>query len=916
MAAMAERSGVPVETTPAAKNPFWDRATWVTLVSRGVLVVLAAVAGGMLSGGVGQKDLELNRFLAAAGYSLLSVARAKWGLAAPAVVAALLWLVVNSWRHPGRSDGQSFIWGLLFWVNRQLAHIEAAVFMAVALVISDLPLAVKLPLVTFVVFLLGPVLLTGIGLRVWHAGRGAQASEGKRDGLILYAHAVRRSLLCALTVTSVLWLLLGNWSQMKALAVLAITLVVANVLRVVATLFNTTRRTAAGGKEAESIQDSFWMNPQVDKATLGLVLLVMALGLALPMRGRFAIDARSGWLRNRWGAADKVDGGPADERRIGLFLVADSQFHQVSGTLSGLQIGVVDALDPVAVRPVELDILSAGSLAQFSRVYRETRRLGEKEGRWQQLQWAHLGDFGDVGCQAEVLRIKPYLEDFGLADLAGLAAGNHDSTFLGNFSWHPDWPNACKPQNGTPGAHDVPADKPWVNGQLATVLDGRGQDPEKGGVLARDHAHPAHLAHVQRLGNLDADEVWGVFLDTSDYTPSSPGFAGAFGEVTDTQMSAVSRALGEKLDALKAKKGHLRVIVFMHHPFDELTDGSQKLLRGLAHRLGKDVLLAVVSAHTHLAALRNFQRDTCTTAGTCRSSGGTQPSERECQAHATCTTPVFHCKPTDGGVGVPEFVIGSTIDPPQEAALLEVARLGQGFSVTLTTLPAVRRPSVSCAPAVKPPPASDGGPGPTELIDAGLCQDLIGALRPPPRRDRVAAGNSRSLCWPLLDRNSAHDSDFDAATLPDLKAKRARRASRLMTCLCRPLEEGGAPYCSLPRTTAASPEMDDAEIGAALRTILQPPGPRDAPDPARQRRYQEAVCMGWIASIQQGHKNVQLSFAQSARVAFEELAAPPALQMFYGTDRNARPADMLPPPHGELWCHQKACIRPRVPARP
>ena len=49
----------------------------------------------------------------------------------------------------------------------------------------------------------------------------------------------------------------------------------------------------------------------------------------------------------------------------------------------------------MAVRPVELDLLSGAALARFAEVYHGL--AAERPG----LRWVHLGDSADLGCASE-----------------------------------------------------------------------------------------------------------------------------------------------------------------------------------------------------------------------------------------------------------------------------------------------------------------------------------------------------------------------------------------------------------------------------------------------------------------------------------------------------------------------------------
>src|SRR5262249_18523706 len=122
---------------------------------------------------------------------------------------------------------------------------------------------------------------------------------------------------------------------------------------------------------------------------------------------------------------------------IALYLMADTQLHELRGLRSAGHLDIVDRLVSVAVRPVELDLLSGVTFEHFVDLYK--RMQNERND----LRWAHLGDFADLGCRGEVGRFQKLLAPMPRKLLAGASIGNHDGTFVGNFAWHPDWDSAC-----------------------------------------------------------------------------------------------------------------------------------------------------------------------------------------------------------------------------------------------------------------------------------------------------------------------------------------------------------------------------------------------------------------------------------------------------------------------------------------
>jgi hypothetical protein len=82
-----------------------------------------------------------------------------------------------------------------------------------------------------------------------------------------------------------------------------------------------------------------------------------------------------------------------------MFLVSDSQMHELGGQRFPGQMELSDAFVPVALRPVELDVLSFATLDQFGRVFKQLDGHGD-------LFWAHLGDFADLSCASELERAE------------------------------------------------------------------------------------------------------------------------------------------------------------------------------------------------------------------------------------------------------------------------------------------------------------------------------------------------------------------------------------------------------------------------------------------------------------------------------------------------------------------------------
>ncbi len=454
---------------------------------------------------------------------------------------------------------------------------------------------------------------------------------------------------------------------------------------------------------------------------------------------------------------------PADTPAPGfaLFIVSDNQFHALDGKRSGFHMEVVDRAVPVSVRPVELDLLSAVTFRAFADVYQDLRK------RYPGLQWAHLGDSADVGCISEIDRFIALVPRFGLDNLAAVIPGNHDVAFLGNLAWHPDWTDAC------PGGRLGPE---IARDKLRAIM------PTRAGRFTS--SNEGFLATVTTLGRVDDKAVVGVFLDTTDVPWDSVGIAGTQGGISDAQLDWVQSTLAHFPDG--------RVIIFGHHPIDQWTKRSRRKLERLAEGLGAR-LWGVVSAHTHLAAMR----------------------EQEL-----------------AGRTVPELIVGSTIDPPQEATLLEGSADGH---LSIRTLPAVRRDGMTCSDDV------------AKTVSGERCREIFTKLR------------ATKECAPLFSPNSAlNASDPDcraraksssvdeSADSPDeLDCLQEARANVLLSCL-------GAPGSD--RTPLHDTSLPERVLAATDRD----------PD--------TGICLSWAASVLQAHKRDRWNFARAIEFCLEPSA--------------------------------------------
>jgi len=506
-------------------------------------------------------------------------------------------------------------------------------------------------------------------------------------------------------------------------------------------------------------------------------------------------------------------GGPAGPPELSLFIVADTQLHELGGKRFPGQTELADAFVPVAVRPVELDLLSAATLWHLGNVYRTLAQAEERMGR--SLGWAHLGDVADLSCASEIQRIQPLFHSFGRPPV-GLAAGNHDNRFTGNFFWNPYWNAACP---------DGVLEKPLTNQILSGIVRSnpavinRVTDPR----LARLTGRGGAVISISPLGRVTHHGkprgLIGVFIDTADGDAFDFGVAGLFGSFSDSQAVALRIAIAELIGREKGLYLDPLFIVFGHHPLDEMASPSRGRLMTFLDELDRTGtgaatareasprLLAVLTAHTHRA-----------------------------DGRVSCL---------GGRRLLREVVVGSTIDPPQEAALLAIGPdLDGAAALRLTTLPAVARAGKTC------------GTVPPGIPTATDCQDRMADLRQQPacRALFERAGDRLGPDCQLLERRQTLNqrlaalrksaTGFDPSEIRD---GQAQRASHLFDCLCR----DGA--CTSPRDP-----LDGAQYGPVFDQLVG------------HQRVQELACLSWAASTVQAHKTAGMQMADALRCSFED----------------------------------------------
>lgn len=554
---------------------------------------------------------------------------------------------------------------------------------------------------------------------------------------------------------------------------------------------------------------------------------------------------------------------------LALMLLADTQVHTLGGKRFPGQLELADSVVPVALRPVELDMLSSAALTRLGNVYKQ-RSADRAALKLSPPLWAHLGDFADLACVDELGRaLKVLQRDLGVGSrLAGLVHGNHDGSFVGNFAWSPFWNAACDPSSGqspSPGT----LDKGTADALLSALLPGdapNGKHDASGplstskaisGLSTRWPFYHQALARVTitHLGVLPAGDaattkprgVVAVFLDTSDRAASDFGVPGAVGAFSAKQAQVIL----EQIDALRDAEADREpwvdpwFVLLGHHPYDELFGTSQKRLNDLIKRLNGDDrgrparVLALISAHTHTA----------------------ESFWHEIGLHK-----------------LREIVIGSVIDPPQQAAWLELGLDARGrATLRLSSLPTVAREGRVCS--------AQGS------LDAGLCQRAMARLASAPECRELLTDDTSEVSCATLERELSTDQRLSALTLDAtvddpkaLRAKQDQRARALLECVTRPMAPRSTPATTAGPTPQPCPEhrfdahlLDDPLASEAYARVIDELATDDCHRlPAETSHQEELACLAWAASAVQAHKASGMTIASAIRCAFDDPSLPAA----------------------------------------
>jgi len=797
------------------------------------------------------------------------------------LATALLWVAL-SWRPPSPppASGGGPQWGFLdvvTWVNRQIGHVESlAAWIAVAFVLSPC-LTEQAALLAGVGLLGGPIIN---GLAASRLFGGARARE---SGAALLME--RRSTIYFFSLLGLAVLALQAPHQFWAIFPLLLTVVPGLALRYLRFRRRKFLERTGGNGTPRQVRENRLKRAELQRRAalkgdvwvaglwVGGFFVLMA-GVSLAERHHMEAQTRTS-LDGPPPPADACvaePGGPVTPT-LGLFVVADTQLHELGHKRFPGQMEVADTFVPVARRPVELDMLSTATVLRMQYVYMQWAAERKAAGL-SAPRWTHLGDFADLSCKGEIDRTLELLGEYGCPpgqdgrqgaclgqaakQLAGVAPGNHDMSFQGNFGWSPYWDEACgRPTDeakiperyrradvaGSLRLDKIGNDAALVDLYAERLIPEATSKRMTGWAPARFFGStPTARFTITRLGEVPlspgrARGVVAIFYDTSDRLARDFGIAGAFGTVSGDQKDEILAAVADlrKSRAPDDPYADPWYVLLGHHPYDELTSSAQRhldaLVAGLDQagaRCGRQAdedcdhprVLALVSAHTHRA-----------------------------ESHRQCI----------GQRVLREIVVGSVIDPPQQAAIIEVGLDAHGRgALRLSTLPTVARPGFVCAT--------------NHAIDAGACRRVMGDLAAAPAcqdlvRGADADGTSGNSCDALERPLSVeaqiagivqHGGPIDPHELKAIDNKRARA---LLRCVCRNVPPGQAPSgCA----DLAHP-LKNERYYPIIKTLAEDPAHRD-----------ELACLSWAASSLQAHKAAGMTMADSLRCAFDDPSLPPA----------------------------------------
>src|SRR5205807_8506122 len=126
---------------------------------------------------------------------------------------------------------------------------------------------------------------------------------------------------------------------------------------------------------------------------------------------------------------------------------------------------------------------------------------------------------------------RHYRDLFGASDLVALVPGNHDSSFVGNFAWHPDWERVCRV--GTRSDRLTKA----ISDQIIFDMMPAGDSRRRHEIVHHGVADKTFVTTVATLGETNGTLFIGAFLDSSDYVGwTDLGAAGVQGAISRRQI--------------------------------------------------------------------------------------------------------------------------------------------------------------------------------------------------------------------------------------------------------------------------------------------------------------------------------------------------------------------------------------------
>jgi hypothetical protein len=265
-------------------------------------------------------------------------------------------------------------------------------------------------------------------------------------------------------------------------------------------------------------------------------------------------------------------------------------------------------------------------------------------------------------------------------------------------------------------------------------------------------------------------------------------------------------------------------VLFEHVPFDELAPSSQERVKAFILELdarrgnvdGPNVL-AVISGHSHEAANRD------------------------------------HCV---NDRNLHEIVMGSTVDPPQQAGFVEIGPDAKGIlTLKARTLAAVARPGQTCGAAPHAVKASDCRAVAARLLATDACKPLLSTdTSDGPPRDCQDLEHEGTFAL-RLQAVRKYRGPLNEKRRRELDEAKART---LLECVCHPTSPGGNPTCQ--------PSLHPLEDESYLTILAQ-----RSKDPASET---ELSCLAWAASAMQAHKDSDMTMAEAMRCAFDDPTIP------------------------------------------